>query len=383
MDLQECKHWFYKLKREEKDIVKALIQVKKLEQKRKLKKLSKQWKIDSDHNIEIDYLKNEREAEGDKDIKIPEHFKNISEYLFFGDDTEFLRHYKRTCRNVLDELNRIFLHNKQTIKRGVARNVDIIFTEVKMNKACTVVYAWWDAPFIPESKMLNPEQLDEIYNKIQLNLNQSEPYIKGVLTRAIGLKYTPAIKFIKDNFNFEIEEYENYLDKVKQNNQIAINNDKANPTNKIDKDNVKNQLLDLLKSNNIDIDKLGSGEDLDEQSENLTKGQMKVQKRFKKYLKKNNVTPDDLKPKKIDYNSAYFNFLNNYDRPIPGSYRGNVSFKEMEEYKKRHEKIDEDIRKTLEEKKKKDVRDSRRLVEKAPKIKKNKTEEFWKNIDRL
>ncbi len=63
MDVSETKHWYRRLKREEKQIIKALIQRKKFEQKKKLKNIAKQWKIENDDIIEVNYLEKEREKE--------------------------------------------------------------------------------------------------------------------------------------------------------------------------------------------------------------------------------------------------------------------------------------------------------------------------------
>lgn len=413
MNLQEAKHWFYQLKREEKIIVKALLRLKKLEQKKKLKKLSKQWKIENEHNIDVDYIKYERESKDEDDVIIPKQYTNINEFLFFGDDTEFMCHYKRTCKNILLELNRFFGSNKQTIRRGIARNTDVIFTEVKMNRACSVVYAWWEAPYLVSSSVLTGSQLDEIYKKIQLNLSQSVPYIKGVLTRTVGLKYAPEIRFFRDDFMFEIESYEDHLNEIKskEDPKLSLDKNSSPVVNKMkamtleyfenknktlepelregeDKDHKEHATDRILKSSNL-IYKLTTGQNTEiddtgvsseDETKKLSKRATRVQKTFKKFLRSNNIEEKDLIKKPLDSKSAMLNYLNNYDRKVPGSFSSHFSFRDQEEQMKKSDQRDIEMKKAFEQKTKKDIRDSRRLLVK-PKTKKNKTEEFWKNLD--
>lgn len=310
MDVYETKHWYRKLKTEEKKIVKALVQKKKFEQKKKLKKISKLWKIENADIVEINYLEKEREAEEkiankekskdedygindadetakNDDVQIPAHYKNLSEFLFFGDDKDYLRHYKRTSRNMKDFFEKFFAENTQTVRKGIGLNYDISITEVKMNRACTIVYVWYNIPKL-DMEISNQVKLDEeehyklelqkkekenkskyeetempenllkqekgknevvslkksehltnlenIYKKIELNVNKSVPYIKGKLTRDIGLKYAPDIRFIKDNF---VEEYTAFEDSLKNMNPINLeDNWKKIIENLISKENI-------------------------------------------------------------------------------------------------------------------------------------------------
>jgi len=291
MDVSETKHWYRRLKREEKQIIKALVQRKKFEQKKKLKKLEKQWKIENDDIIEVNYLEKEREKEEEfknkdrkenssttvqkseinlkemdkEDVDIPEHYKNLSEFLFFGEDKEFLKHYKRTCKNILDFFVKFFSEDRQTIKKGIGRNYDIVISEVRMNRACTVVYVWYEVPkldmqiaeqtSIDEIENLNIAiknnetikkdvngledllskannqkkdlmnikksakltDLENLYKKLELNINKAVPYLKAILTKKIGLKYAPDIRFSKDNFANEYSAFDENLEKMSVN----------------------------------------------------------------------------------------------------------------------------------------------------------------------
>jgi len=289
LDVAETKHWYRRLKREEKQIIKALVQRKKFEQKKKLKKIAKQWKIENDDIVEVNYLEKEREKEesfiknekekGNENNKekqkfaskqgeddnnlIPEHFKNLSEFLFFGDDKDYLRHYKRTCKNIHNFFIKFFSQENQTIKKGIGRNYDIAVSEIRMNRACTVVYVWYEVPkldieiseqqLIDEAEKIklaakqsskkaeNPVQelmekmrnenkqkqdlvetkksekltnLENIYKKVELNMNKAIPYLKAILTKDIGLKYAPDIRFTRDNFAKEFSFFEENLEKM-------------------------------------------------------------------------------------------------------------------------------------------------------------------------
>lgn len=289
MDVAETKHWYRRLKREEKQIIKALVQRKKFEQKKKLKKIAKQWKIENDDIIEVNYLEKEREKEDqfikkekqknrseeiiddkdtnnakgstnlakmDDDVQVPEHYKNLSEFLFFGDDKEYLRHYKRTCKNIHNFFTKFFMQENQTIKKGIGRNYDITVSEIRMNRACTVVYVWYEVPkldielseqqIIDEAEKQKIElkkpkmedlfdqikngfhknqvietkksekltNLENIYKKVELNINKAVPYLKAILTKEIGLKYAPDIRFKRDNFAHEFSSFEENLDRM-------------------------------------------------------------------------------------------------------------------------------------------------------------------------
>lgn len=297
MDVAETKHWYRRLKREEKQIIKALVQRKKFEQKKKLKKIAKQWKIENDDIIEVNYLEKEREKEDlfaqnakeklskknfedekedkknnltekdSEDALIPEHYKNLSEFLFFGDDKDYLRHYKRTCRNIHNFFTKFFQQENQTIKKGIGRNYDIAVSDIRMNRACTVVHVWYEVPKLdieisdqqafddaekvkavnkrsnneekefensknPMEEILKKMQseknelsaepkkseklnnLENIYKKVELNINKAIPYLKAVLTKDIGLKYAPEIRFQRDNFAKEFSSFEANLDKM-------------------------------------------------------------------------------------------------------------------------------------------------------------------------
>ncbi len=212
-------------------------------------------------------MKKKKNEEKD-DTEIPEHFKNLSEFLFFGDEKDYLRHYKRTCKNIHNFFTNFFLEERQTIKKGVGRNYDITVSEIRMNRACTIVYVWFEVPKL-DLEILDQKSIDEkenfmknknnnlendyndensqknvmeeltkkikegknnelaevkkseklinlenIYKKVELNINKAIPYIKARLTKEIGLKYAPDIRLKKDEFSKEFHSFEDNLENM-------------------------------------------------------------------------------------------------------------------------------------------------------------------------
>ena len=441
MPAPETKHWYYKLKREEKEIIKVVNMRKKLEQRRKLKQLKKQWTIDNKEILDLNYADflNKDNSQADKkemseNIKIPKHFNNINEFLFFGEDHEFMRHYKRTCRNIEHVLNEFFRKNKQSIMTGIGRNVDISITEVKMNKACTVIYAWWDLPYVTgEIMKTKNEENEAIFKSVEFKINQASPYIVSHITRKIGLKYAPDIKFVRDCFDEEVNSFDDYLqdikndkNKLQQANMKDVHGDnfmKIIATNQFQKEIreqieqvkyestktfLKNFFLDekinmvnkfmALKINHpdefhkileevkktIDLSKYGNlfEEKNGKDETNLNREEKRAQVRRHKVLKKMHLREEDLKSDThIDYTNSLYNFVHNYERKIPGQFALGSSFKEMTKKSEKSQFLTEEAEKSYRNQIKKAVRESDEIG-KHKKTKKEKTSEFWKNLER-
>jgi hypothetical protein len=448
MDAPETKHWYYRLKREEKQIFKAILMRKKLEQKRNLKKIAKQWKIENEENIDINYLQLLKEENGETGGKnsiepekftVPKEYKNLNEFMFFGEDKEYFRHYKRTCKNIMTALNEFFESNKQTIRRGISMNVDIMVQEVKMNKACTVVYIWWDLPSInsPLTDMTEEDQ-NAIFKNVELNLVKSAPYLKGFLTRRIGLKYAPDIRFLRDTLDQEVMTFEKEV--VESQEEFMLNkhfkkqskqekilrlldneemyNNLRQIIDKINHDETRNRLeeilfggddeaqtlsqrlillstvnptvyqgiFDFIKNsfgiNEENIDEIYSKMSLTPEGKKLQKQEKKSQKRREKALKKVNLKEEDLQEKNEmpNLSNSINNFLQQYDRKIPGQKTLNPTLKEMKDSKDKKDFIDEITDKRVKRELKKEVR----RVEKIGRTsasRRNKSEEFWKSLD--
>ncbi len=56
--------------------------------------------------------------------------------------------------------------------------------------------------------------LENVYKKVELNMNKAIPYLKAILTKDIGLKYAPDIRFQRDNFAKEFSFFEENLQKM-------------------------------------------------------------------------------------------------------------------------------------------------------------------------
>jgi hypothetical protein len=444
MNLQHTKHWYYKMKREEKVIVQALLRLRRLEMKRKLKKLAKQWTIENRDIIEIDYLKKDEQEDEDqtkakKDIEIPKHCTNLEEFFFFGEDIDFMRHYKRTCSNIERAMNKFFQTGSQYVKKSIGQDFDIAITKVKLNKGCTVVYAWWDLPLLIEREEDGPES-QAIRNKIEIKLNKAIPYLKGYITREIRLKYAPDIKFLRENLNKDIDEFKRYLDEASKTLDDSLNKDYPGLTEaevaffknkslnkeelyreaeamndkekreamfKIIKSTTATNVLDYLKEiatmkdinmyvkeykkinklSDKDIEEhvkqINTQKEEEEKNKVNTKEGRKAAKLNEKMMKRMRMDPQEfekLKTQKFDYNEAYFNFLKNYDKPIPNSgyKQRNLSeaMERAEKLDKRDERVENRVRNI--------ARNSARVIDRSAKDRrKAKSENFWKNLENM
>lgn len=448
MDAPETKHWYYRLRREEKQIFKAILMRKKLEQKRNLKKIAKQWKIENEENIDINYLQLLKEEKGETGGKnniepekfaVPKEYKNLNEFIFFGEDKEYFRHYKRTCKNIMTCLNEFFESNKQTIKRGISLNVEILVQEVKMNKACTVVYVWWDLPSI-DSPLTNLKEQDQnaIFKNVELNLVRSAPYLKGFLTRKIGLKYAPDIRFLRDTLDQEVNTFEkevvesqeefmaNKVLKIltKQEKILSILNNEEIYNNlkkvieRINHEETRNRLNEILFGsddgvetlsqrlmllstsnptvfqgiyefiknsfgiNEENIDEIYSKISLTPEGKKLQKQEKKSQKMREKALKKINLKEEDLQPKNDmpNLSNSVNNFLQQYDRRIPGQKTLNPSLKEMKDNKDKKDFLDEITHRRVKGDVKKEVKRVERIG-RTNSSRRNKSKEFWDSLD--
>jgi hypothetical protein len=55
-----------------------------MEERRRLKKLQKRWKMDNDEIIDINYMEDKKQE--NEEVEIPSYLANFKEYEFFGDD---------------------------------------------------------------------------------------------------------------------------------------------------------------------------------------------------------------------------------------------------------------------------------------------------------
>ena len=90
---------------------------------------------------------------GDEEKKeIPKHYASEQELLFYNDDLEFMRHHKRTKRNMTEVLQHYLVNSdKRAITSGMKEDYLLNITNVKLNKACSLLHVWWDIIVNPPS----------------------------------------------------------------------------------------------------------------------------------------------------------------------------------------------------------------------------------------
>jgi len=74
---------------------------------------------------------------------IMDHFLDEKEAIFYREDVDFMRFHKRTTKNVHEALEDLLDSSKQTIYHGVKQKYKISINYVKLNRACSVVNAFW------------------------------------------------------------------------------------------------------------------------------------------------------------------------------------------------------------------------------------------------
>lgn len=76
--------------------------------------------------------------------EIPSYFADEKELDFYNDDKEFMMHHKRTKRNMWAVLDRHMESTKMGIVSGMKEGHMVIITDVKLNRACSLLHVFWD-----------------------------------------------------------------------------------------------------------------------------------------------------------------------------------------------------------------------------------------------
>ncbi|CDW81632.1 rbfa domain containing protein [Stylonychia lemnae] len=262
---RERKHWYYRIKREVEEEEKAQKRLEQREARKQFLKLLKSYQIpevlEQEEEFEKIYDSNEDPRQKPtEDVKLPKGYMNHDEYAFYGEDVDFMRFHKRTTENVYNTLCSIIESQKQTIQRGVNQNYKITINHIELNKACSVVNAFWQVLHIKDKNMMAPEvliteikmrrqEIDEFRQRkyeeqmakaneqeqqqveqamkqisdldwlqqldqeklriteaeLQKRLTKASPFIRGRLCQILGLRYSPELRFFKDN---SLEQYE-------------------------------------------------------------------------------------------------------------------------------------------------------------------------------
>lgn len=136
------KHWYYRLKREyteEAKVLKRLEERKAKKDFRKmLKKLNIQQTLDDETSFESFYGTKEQE-----EFKLPAGFTNEQEYHWYNKDADFMRFHKRTKANMKEELQRLISSSSQTVSKGVLGMNNVTINYIELNKASSLIIAYW------------------------------------------------------------------------------------------------------------------------------------------------------------------------------------------------------------------------------------------------
>jgi len=85
------------------------------------------------------------ERDDDQKKELPSYYKDHQEMEFYNDDIDFLAHHKRTKKNMIEALNDLLVNtSKQGVTSGIKESYVINMTEVKLNRACSLLHVWWD-----------------------------------------------------------------------------------------------------------------------------------------------------------------------------------------------------------------------------------------------
>ena len=99
---------------------------------------------------------------------------------------------------------------------------DISLNYIDLNKACSLIVAYWSVntiPYFQREKFDEEKQIkiDEVEAEIQKRLTKAVPYFRGQMCQKVGLRYAPEIRFYKDNtYEQQTDQREQAKDYLKQ-----------------------------------------------------------------------------------------------------------------------------------------------------------------------
>ena len=85
------------------------------------------------------YSKDDQEGGEKKPISSDER-----EVIFYNNDLEFMRHHKRTKRNMEEVLNGILASNNQKIQSGALLGNHVYVESTRLNKSCSLLHVFWN-----------------------------------------------------------------------------------------------------------------------------------------------------------------------------------------------------------------------------------------------
>ncbi|CAI2381359.1 unnamed protein product [Moneuplotes crassus] len=205
----ERKQWFYRIRREEKELDRQQKIQAKINAKKKIKKLVKKLKIPQ--MKQLDMIEDYYERQGEEKKEIPSHFESYKELEFYNDDIDFMMHHKRTKKNMISVLEDYIVNsNKQSVQFGIKEGYILTLSEVRLNKACSLLHVWWkvniiDTPLQPKTygiqntKLFTGQLKEDKIAKIQEKLTKASGYFRAKICQELGLRYAPELRFYHDN----------------------------------------------------------------------------------------------------------------------------------------------------------------------------------------
>jgi hypothetical protein len=147
LDKYGVKHWYYRLKREYTAEAKLLKRMEERKARKEFRKMMKKYKIETtlaqEDNFDQFYGENKKNREPEGDDALPAGYRNREELGFYGTDVEFMRHHKRTKANMHESLSSLISSSSQTVAKGLFNMNKVSISYVDLNKACSLVVAYW------------------------------------------------------------------------------------------------------------------------------------------------------------------------------------------------------------------------------------------------
>ena len=89
-------------------------------------------------------------------------FMSLKEQLFYKNDEDFMRFHKRTTKNMHDGLQELLDSSKQTIHKGVKASYNVSINYLTLNRACSVVSAFWQINTLPKAQQDMPPLSEQL-----------------------------------------------------------------------------------------------------------------------------------------------------------------------------------------------------------------------------
>ena len=108
-----------------------------------MKKQKIEMVLKEEENFDSFYGDSKHAQQTEQVDELPRGYLNEEEHRFYGDDHEFMRFHKRTKHNMHQTLQDILQSSKQTVSAGVKNMHNISITHIDLNKASSLIIAYW------------------------------------------------------------------------------------------------------------------------------------------------------------------------------------------------------------------------------------------------